>query len=95
MSQKKPPLKSRKNRLDGSERALSIDAREKEDSVSEKLLTPDAQWKKVLTDIQKKNDWELQFKACDTIKDFSSEHPKFFKTTDPYFGEIMGELSTL
>lgn len=95
MSQKKPPLKSRKNRIEGSERALSIDAREKEDSISEKLLSPDGQWKNVLTDIQKKNDWELQFKACNTIKDFSSEHPKFFKNTDSHFGEIMSELSTL
>lgn len=95
MSQKKPPLKTRKNRNEGSEKALSIDAREDEDAVSDKVLTPDAQWKKVLTDIQKKNDWERQFKACNTIKDFSAEHPKFFKSTDPFFGEIMSELSVL
>jgi hypothetical protein len=89
----KPPLKNKKTRAEGNERALSIDARS--ESVTEKFLTPDAQWKNVLTDIVKKNDWESQLKACNTIKEFSSEQQHFFKSTDPFFGEIMTELSNL
>jgi len=45
--------------------------------------------------MQKKNNWEKQFKAWNTIKDFSSEHPKFFTPTDSYYSEIMKELSNL
>ena len=79
----KPPIKNRKTRTDGgNDRALSIDARRNDDSLSEKVLSPEAEWKRVLSDIQKKNNWEKQFKACNTIKDFSQEHPEFFKTTD-------------
>ena len=89
----KPPLKNKKSRAEGNERALSIDARS--ESVTEKFLTPEAQWKNVLTDIMKKNDWESQFKACNLIKDFSSEHQHFFKSSDPFFNEIMAELSNL
>jgi hypothetical protein len=76
-----------------NERALSIDARN--EGTPEKLHTPDAQWKNVLSDITKKNDWESQFKACTIIKEFSSEHQNFFKSTDPYYPEIMTELSNL
>lgn len=73
---------------------MSIDARSN-DSISEKFISPEAEWKKVLTDIQKKSDWEKQFKACNTIKDFSKDHQQFFKPSDSHFGEIMVELSNL
>lgn len=49
----------------------------------------------MLSDIQKKNNWEKQFKACNTIKEFSKQHHKFFKPSDPFFSEIMAELSNL
>ena len=95
-SQKKPPMKNRKNRTEMRERPSSIDARsDGNDSGSEKCLTPEAKWKQILTDIQKKSNWEKQFKACNTIKDFSSEHPKFFSSSDASFSEIMNELSKL
>lgn len=63
--------------------------------MSEKFISPEAEWKHILSDIQKKNDWEKQFKACNTIKDFSKDHKQFFKPTDPHFGEIMAEVSNL
>ena len=87
-------MKNKKFRADGGERALSIDARDN-DSMSEKLMSPEGEWKHVHTDIQKKSNWEKQFKACNTIKDFSETHPEFFKTTNVYFGEIMADLSNL
>ena len=95
-SQKKPPIKTRKNNTQiAAERPLSIDARS-DDSMSEgRKMTPEGEWKTVLKDIQNKNNWEKQFKAWNSIKDFSSEHPKFFTPSDTYFSEIMSELSTL
>lgn len=93
-SQKKPQIKGKKNKSEIGERPLSIDARS-QDSLSDKLLSPEAEWKHILSDIQKKNNWEKQFKACNTIKDFSLEHPNFFTSNDAYFSEIMTELSTL
>lgn len=59
----KPPIKTKKSRTDAVERPLSVEAREDEDCISEKALTPENTWKKVITDIDKKNDWEKQFKA--------------------------------
>ena len=44
---------------------------------------------------KRNNNWEKQFKAWNTIKEFSKEHHKFFKQSDPYFSEIMNELSSL
>lgn len=94
LSQKKPPLKNKKFRDDGSERAHSIDARN-QDIRPEKALSPEGQWKNVLSMIQNKKDWEGQFKACNIIKDFSSQHKSFFRMSDMFFSEIMNELSTL
>ena len=92
LSQKKPPLKGKKTRGSGSERAHSIDDRE---TKKEKLLSPEAQWKSVLSDLKSKDDWEKQFKACNTIKDFSGEHSNMFKSSDSHFSDIMSELSNL
>lgn len=92
LSQKKPPLKGKKARADGNERAHSIDDREPR---REKILSPEAQWKNIINDLQGKSDWEKQFKACNTIKDFSSEHKNFFKTSDTHFSDTMAELSNL
>ena len=89
-------MKNRKNNTEiVSDRPSSIDARSNDDSMSEKMLSPEGEWKHILSDIQKKNNWEKQFKACNTIKDFSSENPKFFNASDAYFSEIMNELSIL
>ena len=96
-SQKKPPIKTRKNNTQIAEKPLSNDVRSDEDSISVegKILTPEAEWKNILKNIQNKNNWEKQFKACNSIKDFSNEYPEFFSTSDTYFSEIMSELSTL
>ena len=95
MSQKKPPIRNKKLKAEVNERPLSIDARSDEDKLSEKFATPEAEWKHILVKIQKKNDWESQFKACNIIKDFSESHPQFFKPTDSHFSEIMNELYNL
>jgi hypothetical protein len=95
LSQKKPPLKNKKFRAEDGERPLSIEGRDEDDAMTEKNLTPDAEWKGVLKNIQDKKSWEKQFKACNTIKDFSRDHPKYFKSSDPYFSEIMNELAIL
>lgn len=94
-SQKKPINKSKNIRPDPGERSLSIDAKNDAEDLSNKFLTPEQEWKQILDDLQKKTDWEKQFKACNTIKDFSHDYQKFFKPTDPFFGEIMNELSSL
>jgi hypothetical protein len=95
LSQKKPPIKSRNSRTEMEEHPMSQDEGSDDDSIDGKNLTPEAEWKHILTDIQKKSSWEKQFKACNTIKDFSTSHPKFFGSSDPYFAEIMNELSNL
>lgn len=96
-SQKKPPIKTKKSRTDALERPLSVEAKDddEEENLSDKVLTPENAWKKALSDIEKKNDWERQFKACTTIRDFSIDHKKFFTPSDPYFSEIIQSLSTL
>lgn len=89
LSQKKPPLKGKKTRGSGSERAHSIDDREPK---KDKLLSPEAQWKRIASDLRGKDDWEKQFKACNVIKDFTAEHASLFQSSDPDFGDIMAEL---
>jgi hypothetical protein len=94
-SQKKPITKGKNIKQDPGERSLSIDAKNETEDLSNKFLSPEQEWKQVLDYLQKKTDWERQFKACNTIKDFSNDYQIFFKPTDPFFGEIMNELSTL